>query len=265
MTFSPEQLAERRKSIGASDAGAIMAGEWAKLWQIKTGRVEPDDLSGVLPVQLGAFTEPFNRLWFTKQTGIEVTAAGEKCRHAELPFLTCTLDGRVKLDGGPAVFEAKHVGGREPMETLLLRYQPQLHHQMHVAGLEWAVLSVLSGNSGFEYAEVPLDPFYLADLVERERTFWRYVELDAPPPDMAPILAPVPPDKWRVVSMEGNNTWASGAVEWLANKLAAAAFKNAEKAIKELVEPDVGTAQGHGIQAKRNKAGSLTIKEWKAK
>ena len=35
VTFSPEQLAERRKSIGASDAGAIMAGEWAKLWQIQ--------------------------------------------------------------------------------------------------------------------------------------------------------------------------------------------------------------------------------------
>jgi len=46
---------ERKGFIGGSDCVKIMQGEWLKLWQIKTGRVESDDLSDNIAVQL-AFT-----------------------------------------------------------------------------------------------------------------------------------------------------------------------------------------------------------------
>ena len=41
--------------------------DWLELWLVKTGRKEPEDLSEILPVQLGSFTEEFNLDWFSKQ------------------------------------------------------------------------------------------------------------------------------------------------------------------------------------------------------
>lgn len=257
--LSKAQLAKRRHSIGASDAGRIMSGEWAQLWLEKTGRKEPDDLSGVLPVQLGSHTEAFNRFWWTRQTGIEVTDAGMECAHPDLPFLTCTLDGRVALAAGLAVFEAKHVGGREPFDTVVARYMPQVHHQMHVTVMDWAVLSVLISNDRWEYREIPLDPFYLAELIEREKAFWQHVETDTPPPDMPAIAAPVPPELMRHVDMTGRNEWASFAAQWLESQGAAKQFAAAEKGIKALMEADVSRAFGHSIECKRAKNGSLRI------
>lgn len=252
---------DRRKSIGASDAGKIMAGRWGELWLQKTGRVDPDDLSGVLVVQLGIWTEGFNRLWFEKITGNPVKDAGRMCAHPALPFLTCTLDGMVRLtNGDEAVFEAKHVGGREPLETIIARYQPQVQHQMHVTGTGLAVLSCLIGTDRYEYVEIPRDEFYLAELVEREIAFWRHVTADEPPADLAEIAAPVPPALWKTADMTGNNAWADSAATWLETKGHAGKFKCAEKILKEMVSADVGIATGHGVVVKRDKANRLGIR-----
>lgn len=253
---------DRRKSIGASDAGKIMAGKWADLWLEKTGRREPDDLSNVLPVQLGIFTEGFNRLWFERITGNPVFDFGQMRAHPSLPFLTCTLDGMVRLvNGDEAVFEAKHVGGREPLGVVIARYQPQVQHQMHVTGTGLAVLSILIGTDRYEYVEVPRDEFYLADMVEREIDFWRYVQADEPPPDLEPIAAPVPPEQWKTVDFTGNNQFADAAADWLQYKGAASRFKVSEKIIKDMMSADVGVAHGYGVIAKRDRAGRVGIKE----
>ena len=45
---------ERKGFIGGSDCVKIMNGDWLELWQIKTGRVESDDLSRNIAVQLGS-------------------------------------------------------------------------------------------------------------------------------------------------------------------------------------------------------------------
>ena len=90
--------ADRAKGIGGSDAATIMNGDWLALWQEKTGRREPDDLSNVLPVQLGTFTEPFNRAWFAQQTGMAVdTTRCDGIVHPAYPFMRANIDGRVGL------------------------------------------------------------------------------------------------------------------------------------------------------------------------
>ena len=43
----------RHMGIGGSDATRIMRGDWHTLWLEKTEKQEPEDLSRVLPVQLG--------------------------------------------------------------------------------------------------------------------------------------------------------------------------------------------------------------------
>jgi hypothetical protein len=42
------------------------------LWRLKRGEVEPEDLSGVLPVAMGVVTEELNRHWFEQVTGFSV-------------------------------------------------------------------------------------------------------------------------------------------------------------------------------------------------
>ena len=50
---------DRPTGIGGTDAIRITEGTWKDLWLEKIGKVERKDLSGVLPVQLGIFTEEF--------------------------------------------------------------------------------------------------------------------------------------------------------------------------------------------------------------
>ena len=62
--MQPKTKVERPKTIGGSDAVRIMEGDWHTLWKEKTGRQEPEDLSWVLPVQIGILTEKKNKEWF---------------------------------------------------------------------------------------------------------------------------------------------------------------------------------------------------------
>ena len=63
---------DRRAFIGGSDARTIMGDDEAallRLWREKRGEVEPEDLSGILMVQLGTVTEDLNRRWYERNTG----------------------------------------------------------------------------------------------------------------------------------------------------------------------------------------------------
>ncbi|HEY1858691.1 YqaJ viral recombinase family protein [Acidocella sp.] len=253
-------LEERRKGIGGSDVPKIVAGEWHALWLDKTKRSEPEDLSRVLPVQLGSATEAFNLYWFELMGHGSVSCQGVPRIHEQHKFLRCTLDGLADFPGAKArVIQCKHVSGRQPFEEVIARYAPQVCHEMIVCGLSRGVLSVLIGTDRFEVAELELDPFYASDYVERCAEFWGYVERDEPPPQGAPLPVPPPVEKFRTVSMEGNNAFADAAARWLANKGPAAAFDLAVRDIKALVEPDVGMATGYGLAVKRDKRG-LSIK-----
>ena len=71
--LTPQQKEMRSKGLGGSDAERIMSGDWYQLWAEKTKRVVPEDLSRVLPLQMGKATEAFNAHWV--QTGIHVNRA----------------------------------------------------------------------------------------------------------------------------------------------------------------------------------------------
>jgi hypothetical protein len=259
--LSAEQVARRREYIGGSDAGKIASGDWLPLWQEKTGRVPAEDLSRVLVVQMGSHTEELNRHWYEQETGRRVTDEQEFAIHPEFGFLRAHLDGRTTTAAGrPAVFEAKHCGGFENMDTILARYQAQLHHNMLCAGIEHAVLSVFLGASKWEVVEVEFDWIFAGKLLEKERAFWCHVREDTAPPHEEPLRVPSP-DKWRDVCLTGNNAWASHAADWIEHRDGAKRFDRAAKELKALVEPDVGFAYGHGIEIRRSKNGALTVKE----
>ncbi|MBK8631968.1 MAG: YqaJ viral recombinase family protein [Sphingomonadales bacterium] len=88
-----------------------------QLWREKRGEVEAEDLTGVLPVMLGSWTEAFNRQWYERDTGYLVTQVGVSLGCARHAWRRCTLDGYVSRK--QAVFEAKHVNAFAKSEEVL--------------------------------------------------------------------------------------------------------------------------------------------------
>lgn len=264
MALTLEQHAERRSRIGGSDAGKIVTGDWLPLFLEKTGRAEPEDLTWVLPVQIGVVTEPLNLAFFEHATGHKTFGHGEVYVHPDYAFIGCTIDGLTLIGDKPAIIQCKHVNPFAKIEEIEQRYFPQVSHEMLVTGASLAFLSVFIGTQRHEIVEIKRDRDYTARLLELEREFWDYVERDEQPPARDGLAAPVKPEMFRSVDMTGNNLWASLADTWLTNNPAAKACDKAAKELRALIEPDVGAAFGHGIEIKRAKDGkALYLREAK--
>jgi predicted phage-related endonuclease len=248
----------RSGGVGSSDVAKIMAGDWHDLWAQKTGRVQPEDLSSVLPVVLGAFTESLNGWWYQQRMGVELTPCVRQA-HPDHPFLIA--GGDYSEPGGGV--ECKHVNAFSKDEEVVSRYWWQCQHQMAVYGWPRVYLSVIFGTQRWDRFEIVRDEDAIAEMIETCGRFWKHVETDTPPENFEGEVVKVSLDDMREVSMDGNNAWSSFAADWLENKLPAKTFETAAKELKTLVEADVKRAYGAGIEIKRSKAGALSIREEK--
>ncbi len=267
--LSAEQKALRKDALGGSDANIIMGGDEKKLlrlWREKRGEAESEDLSDILAVQMGSFTEPFNAAWFEKNTGYTVIASGKLVKHPTISTMRATLDGEVVKDFGTdeenelGVFEAKHCGTRSTDAEIFARYVPQLTHNCLCAGHRRAFLSVFKGNGDWVMFEYELDDAYAARLIEAEAAFWDCVRTGKPP---CPVEAEPTPKPVGVVEydMASSNSWGAFAGEYLETKLAADRHATAKDELKALVPADASKCFGHGIIIKRDKRGSLRFTE----
>lgn len=258
--LSPAQIAQREGKLTASAVGCLMSGDEEKilnLWRELTGDPSyvPEDLNDVWVAVLGSHTESLQLDWYEKKTGQQVTRRGEVVLHPEIEWAACTLDGWA--DYTP--IETKHCGGYESMDTIRARYMPQMHWQMIVTGARQCILSVIMGNQEPKVEIVDYDEEYGAELLRRAEQFMECVRDLRPPVALASVAAPIKAEK--SYSFEANNHWCSEAFAWIANKQAARDFATAEKTIKSLVPADASVVTGGGISCRRNKAGSLTIRE----
>lgn len=251
------QLEQRKGALGGSDANTIMGGQedrLLQLWREKRGEAEPEDLSGILAVQMGSFSEPLNVAWFEKQTGLAVSVESLPPCDKGPPFMRCTLDGWIPERG--AVFEAKHCGVRNSDAELFARYVPQLQHNMICTGARSAFLSCFKGNGDWFFMEYEQDDAYAARLIAAEESFWECVRIGTPPCPLPPEPTPKPVGVVEY-SMQGNNAWASHAADYQETVLAAERHECAKKALKELVPADASKCFGHGIELRRDKRGAL--------
>jgi|TARA_R110000824_G_scaffold81763_6_gene205370 predicted phage-related endonuclease len=250
---------ERRKGIGGSDATSIMAGQWNKLWLNKTGTDNGPDLDGILPVAMGTFTEPFNRKWFTRQTGLAVSTVNcDHLVHTHNRHMRANLDGRLM----GAIFEAKHIGQDDTIDNALKKYHWQLIHNMYVADMDFAYLSVFFGNRRWEMVKIEQDTAQLGTLMEWENEFWQHVETGEEPENRNAfgVTPKVNLDLMRDIDMTGNNHWANLAATYLETEVDANHHDRAKKQLKKLVTEDVKSATGHGVTIKRSVSGSLLFK-----
>lgn len=261
LRLDEQALSERMTGIGGSDANIILSGDREKilgLWREKRGEQPAADLSDNLAVMLGCWTEPFNRLWFEKLTGQRVDRLNVSLTCPANDWRRCSLDGY--LVESDTIWEAKHTNAFAKSEEVVERYMPQLQHNMAVARVERAILAVIFGNHKYEMFEVASDWVYQIELLQAEADFWDWVQTGREP---VPALPPAPPRPigTREVCLEGSNAWAVAAADWLQHREAAKVHAAACSQLKELVELDVARAFGHGIEARRSKAGAISIRE----
>lgn len=259
--LSPDQIKAREGMLTGSRIGVLMSGDKLKimnLWRELVG--DPgfvdEDLSDVWPVQLGSFTEPLNLDWFERRHGGPVSRRGEVVVHAN-GWLACTLDGFHCLRNRPV--ECKHTGGFENLGVLVDRYLPQMTAQMIVTGTTECAFSVIMGAREPVVEIVPLDEVYAAELMRRAEAFMRCVWSLTPPIAMEPVAPPVKAEK--TYDMQGNNAWGANAATWLSTRQAKKDYDTAEKELKATVPADAVRCFGYGVEAKRNRAGSLSLKE----
>lgn len=252
---------DRKGFVGGSDARTILGDDEKalfRLWQEKRGEVEPEDLSGNLLVQFGRVTEDLNRRWFERETGQSVGAVQRFVRHPALAWMGATLDGIVADNG--AVFEAKFMLPWNFAEDVAAdKHMAQLQHNMLAAGARRAYLSVLTGAAKWVSIEVEADPIYQTVLLQIERIFWRCVQTGERPrvfgaePPRAKVAAV------KVVDMATSNAWAEHAGIFLQTRSAYLAHETAKGELKALIPDDAREAFGHGIKAKRSKAGAISF------
>ncbi len=251
----------RRHFIGGSDARIIMGEDEDKLvrlWKEKRGEVEPEDLSDNLIVQLGTITEVLNRAWYQRSTGQTVKDIQKRVRHPAHKWMAATLDGIVEQTG--AVFEAKFMlPWAFTEEAAAEKHMAQLQHNMWVVAARSSVLSIITGGGKWVEIKVHADPLYQHLLLTAEKKFWRCVQ-SGERPVLFNIETPRPRlEATKVVDMAPSNLWAEFAASYLRTKEAHGEHELAKAELKKLVPDDAKEATGHGIKAKRSKAGAISF------
>lgn len=257
--LSPEQIKARQGKLTASRVAVLMTGDAEgvlHLYREMIGEEVPEDLSRVWPVQLGAVTETLNLDWY-EANGNPLSRRGEVVLSQGLSWAAATIDAWDDTLKCPV--ECKHVGGREPLEVIIDRYQPQMQWQMEVTGAKQCALSVIMGANAPIVEYIERDAEYAAELVKRGKQFMDFVAKRQPPVVLAAV--PPPADATKIIDMTGNNAWADAAVDWRANKEKADLCKDAEKILKSLVPAEAKKCHGHDVQITRDRAGRLSLRE----
>lgn len=182
-----EWLAERRKSIGGSDAAAIVGLNHYvtpyALWADKTGRLpdQPDNEA----MRQGRDLEQYVADRFTETTGKRVRRHTAMFYNPDYPFAHANIDRAVIGERAglecktTSVMNLKKFRNGEYPEN----YYVQCVHYMAVTGWDRWYLAVLILNQGFHWFVIERDQAEIDALMQAERDFWNtYVVPDTPPP-----------------------------------------------------------------------------------
>lgn len=201
---SREEWLQNRKRIGGSDASAILGRNPYKtnieLWQEKTGRTLPEDISDKPYVKYGIAAEEHLRALFALDHP-EYTVCYEENNiwiNDRMPWAHASLDGwLIDKEGRNGIWECKTTNILQSMQKEKWKqqipdnYYVQVLHYLMVTEFDFAVLKAqLKYDFGgeiylqtrhylIERSEVQEDIDY---LIQKEAEFWEYVKSDKVPP-----------------------------------------------------------------------------------
>ncbi len=194
-------LSSRKSHLGASEAGAVLGVGFISridLWQIKTGRKAPKDLSANEAVVYGnRAEEPLRQLFMAKHPELTLNYRPyDYLYQTERPWLRATLDGELTetTTGERGILEIKTTSCQSRADWAKWRnrvpdgYLCQLSHQFLATGFSFAYLFAEligpdGGSSIREYLFLREDmQGNMEYLLQEEEKFWRCVEEDKVPP-----------------------------------------------------------------------------------
>ena len=226
----------RKGFIGGSDCVKIMQGNWLELWQIKTGRVESDDLSRNIAVQLGSWTEDFNLKWFEQEHDCVLSGHQE-----ELEDMIGTVPAKGMIDArwGSSIVEAKHTNPYKNIDDIIEYYMPQIQLYCYLSDTDGAYFLVIFGNSKWESTYVSYNHKYFNSMWAVVSYFWGYVVRDEEPigiqtPDIS--IDKVEVDNIVKRDASTYNQFIDAAITYINGYEHNRVFENAKKDLKNMVD-----------------------------
>ncbi|MDE2102932.1 MAG: YqaJ viral recombinase family protein [Patescibacteria group bacterium] len=191
---SPEWHALRRTGIGGTDAASIMGLGYQTpydLWELKTGRRAPEDLSGLEAVRLGARLEAVVADEYADRAGAPLLHVRETLRRADKPWMFAHVDRTALTASGPVGIEIKTAGlvgvagaewGEDGSDEVPAGYLVQV--QWYMAVTQWQLFRIVAllGGRGIRVYEIPRDPEIIDALEQQAEQFWACVQADFQPP-----------------------------------------------------------------------------------
>jgi hypothetical protein len=105
----------------------------------------------------------------------------------------------------------------------------------------------------------PDGPLYLSILVAAEKKFWRCVQSGEVPHLINAAQPRARIEAIRIVDMSASNSWAELAGLFRRTREAFLDHERAKTELKALMPEDAKEAIGHGVRAKRSKAGAVSF------
>lgn len=189
MNFTPEQLAERRQGIGASEAAAAVGlSKWKSPLQLyleKKGEAEPPD-SERLQFEMGHAIEPMVVTRFAREMKKTVIGRQQQIRDPANPWRWVTMDG---MTDDNELVEAKSTAYANPAEwgepeqddAVPMDYYAQVQHGLACTGFQIAWVPMVVLNREFRIYRVRRDDEFIELLTSNEREFWGRVCSNRPP------------------------------------------------------------------------------------
>lgn len=201
---SREEWLQNRKRIGGSDASAILGRNPYKtnieLWQEKTGRTIPEDISDKPYVKYGIAAEEHLRALFALDHP-EYTVCYEENNiwiNDRMPWAHASLDGwLIDKEGRKGIWECKTTNILQSMQKEKWKqqipdnYYVQVLHYLMVTEFDFAVLKAqlkydFGGEIYLQTRHYPIERSEVQEdidyLVWKEAEFWEYVKSDKVPP-----------------------------------------------------------------------------------
>jgi hypothetical protein len=144
-------------------------------------------------------------------------------------------------------------------ERAVEKHMAQLQHNMWVIQAKSAVLSIITGGGKWVEISVQADPLYQHVLLVAEKRFRRCVATGERP-SLFGVETPRPRiEALRIVDMSASNSWAEFAAVYCRTREAFLGHERAKVELKQLMPEDAREAFGHGVRAKRSKAGAISF------
>ena len=189
MTLTLEQLAARRRGIGASEIAAVVGiNPWASPISVYASKIGVLAPASSAAIDRGNFLEPAVREWYSYQLGRRVSQPGTLV-HPDNPLVLATPDGISHGADGDILLEIKAPGsnawrewGPTGTDEIPDYYVPQVIWGMAVTGLKRAHVAAHIWDEMRIYT-IEYDPELFAALEERAMAFWHdHVVPQKPPP-----------------------------------------------------------------------------------